>query len=65
MIGERREVLVLAERERGTGRLAGLTSNYVEVVFDGPDDLARRFATVMINDANAERTVATLQEPAA
>ncbi len=65
MIGERREVLVLAERERGTRRLAGLTSNYVEVVFDGPDDLARRFATVMIKDANAERTVATLEEPAA
>ncbi len=65
MIGERREVLVLAERERGTGRLAGLTSNYVEVVFDGPDDLARRFATVMISDANAERTVAKLEDPAA
>lgn len=65
MIGERREVLVLAERERGTGRLVGLTSNYVEVVFDGPGDLARRFATVTISDASAERTVATLEEPAA
>ena len=65
MIGERREALVLAERERGTGRLAGLTSNYVEVVFDGPSDLARRFAVVRISDASAERTLAALEEPAA
>ncbi len=65
MIGERREVLVLAEPERGTGRLVGLTSNYVEVVFNGPGSLARRFTTVTISEASAERTVATLEESAA
>jgi len=37
----------------------------VEVVFDGPDDLARRFVTVTVRDASAERTLASLEEPAA
>jgi threonylcarbamoyladenosine tRNA methylthiotransferase MtaB len=62
MIGERRDVLVLAERDRLTGRLCGLTSNYVEVVFDGPPDLARQFATVRITEAREERTEAVLEE---
>jgi len=65
MVGQRRDVVVLAERERETGRLLGLTGNYVEVVFDGPGDLARRFVTVTVRDASAERTLATLEEPAA
>jgi threonylcarbamoyladenosine tRNA methylthiotransferase MtaB len=65
MVGQRRDVVVLAERERETGRLLGLTGNYVEVVFDGPDDLARRFVTVTVRDASAERTLASLEEPAA
>ncbi|HET8577781.1 MAG TPA: tRNA (N(6)-L-threonylcarbamoyladenosine(37)-C(2))-methylthiotransferase MtaB [Methylomirabilota bacterium] len=62
MVGERREVLVLAERERGTGRLVGLASNYVEVVFDGPAGLERRLVTVTIREASAERTLAALEE---
>jgi len=33
-------VLVLQERDRETGFLTGLTSNYVEVLFGGPADLA-------------------------
>jgi threonylcarbamoyladenosine tRNA methylthiotransferase MtaB len=65
MVGQRREVVVLAERERETGRLLGLTGNYVEVAFDGPADLARRIVTVTVSGASAERTVATLEEPAA
>ena len=65
MVGQRRDVVVLAERERETGRLLGLTGNYVEVVFEGPGDLARRFVTVTVRDASAERTLATLEEPAA
>jgi len=65
MVGQRRDVVVLAERERETGRLLGLTGNYVEVVFDGPGDLARRFVTVTVRDASADRTLATLEEPAA
>jgi threonylcarbamoyladenosine tRNA methylthiotransferase MtaB len=62
LVGERRPVLVLNERDRDTGRLCGLTSNYVEVVFDGPGALARRFATVRITEARADRTLATLED---
>jgi threonylcarbamoyladenosine tRNA methylthiotransferase MtaB len=62
MIGRRREVVVLAERDRDTGWLCGLTSNYVEVVFEGPRDLARRFVAVRITDATTARTQAILEE---
>jgi threonylcarbamoyladenosine tRNA methylthiotransferase MtaB len=62
MVGREREVLVLAERDRDTGRLSGLTSNYVEVVFDGPEGLARRFARVRLTDARVDHTLATLEE---
>lgn len=65
MIGERREVLVLGERDRATGLLSGLTSNYVEVVFDGPENLARRFARVTVTDAEVDHTFATFEEAAA
>jgi threonylcarbamoyladenosine tRNA methylthiotransferase MtaB len=65
MIGQRRDVVVLAERERETGRLLGLTGNYVEVVFDGPNELARRVVAVTVRDASAERTLASLEEAAA
>jgi threonylcarbamoyladenosine tRNA methylthiotransferase MtaB len=62
LVGRPREVVVLAERERATGLWAGLTANYVEALFDGPSDLARRFARVTITEAGAERTVARLEE---
>ncbi len=56
LVGQRRDVLVLAARDRETGFLAGLTSNYVEVLFDGPADLARRLARVRITAAGTDRT---------
>jgi threonylcarbamoyladenosine tRNA methylthiotransferase MtaB len=62
MIGQRREVLVLAERDRDTGLLSGLTSNYVEVVFDGPESLARGFARVTITDADISHTFGAFEE---
>jgi threonylcarbamoyladenosine tRNA methylthiotransferase MtaB len=45
-LGRELEVLVLEHRDRETGRLQGLTDNYLEVAFDGPDALMRRFARV-------------------
>jgi threonylcarbamoyladenosine tRNA methylthiotransferase MtaB len=62
LVGQQREVVVLAERDRETGFLTGLTSNYVEVLFDGPADLARRFARVRITAAGVDRTFAVLEE---
>jgi threonylcarbamoyladenosine tRNA methylthiotransferase MtaB len=52
------EVLVLEERDKATGRLAGLTGNYVEILFDGPNEWMGRFITVTVTDANSDRTLA-------
>jgi threonylcarbamoyladenosine tRNA methylthiotransferase MtaB len=48
LLGRREDVLVLEERDRATGDLVGLTGNYVEVTFPGPDDLRRRPARVCV-----------------
>ena len=62
MIGQQRDVLVLTARDRRTGLLSGLTSNYVEVLFDGPDELARSFARVTITRAEPDHTFASFSE---
>jgi tRNA A37 methylthiotransferase MiaB len=45
-VGRELDVLVLDQRERETGRLVGLTDNYLEVAFPGSDALMRGFARV-------------------
>ncbi|HET7874075.1 MAG TPA: tRNA (N(6)-L-threonylcarbamoyladenosine(37)-C(2))-methylthiotransferase MtaB [Methylomirabilota bacterium] len=61
LLGQQREVVVLGERDRQTGLAAGLTSNYVEVLFDEPGDLARRFASVTIREVSPQRTLGRLE----
>jgi threonylcarbamoyladenosine tRNA methylthiotransferase MtaB len=61
LVGRRVDVLVLAERDRGTGFLTGLTSNYVELLFDGPPELARRFARIRVTAAGTDRTFGVLE----
>jgi threonylcarbamoyladenosine tRNA methylthiotransferase MtaB len=56
MIGERHDGIVLEHRDRETGSLVGLTGNYVEVVFDGPDALRRTMASLRVTDATDMRT---------
>jgi threonylcarbamoyladenosine tRNA methylthiotransferase MtaB len=56
MIGSTREALILESRDPRTGGLVGLTSNYVEVVFEGPDALMRRMVPVVVTAADADRT---------
>jgi threonylcarbamoyladenosine tRNA methylthiotransferase MtaB len=51
LLGRAVEVLVLEERS-SEGQLTGLTSNYVEVSFAGPEGLGRRFATVRLTDTD-------------
>jgi threonylcarbamoyladenosine tRNA methylthiotransferase MtaB len=51
LLGRDREVLVLEGREP-EGTLTGLTSNFVEVTFAGPEGLGRRFATVRLTEAD-------------
>lgn len=51
LLGRAVEVLVLEERQ-ADGRLTGLTSNYVEVSFAGPEGLGRRFAPVRLTETD-------------
>src|SRR5262249_1300797 len=60
LVGSDQDVLVLETRERATGALVGLTGNYVEVAFDGPDSLMRTLARVRVTGADAARTVGEL-----
>jgi threonylcarbamoyladenosine tRNA methylthiotransferase MtaB len=53
LVGRVEDVLVLETRDRVSGGLVGLTGNYVEVVFDGPDALTRRVARVRLTGAGA------------
>jgi threonylcarbamoyladenosine tRNA methylthiotransferase MtaB len=62
LVGTRREVLVLDARDRRTGLRSGLTSNYVEVLFPGPEDLGRRMATIEIAEVRGDRTHGRLVE---
>ena len=62
LVGSAREVLVLEARDHQTGLLSGLTSNYVEVLFPGPDGLGRRIATVEVDEVRGERTHGRLVE---
>jgi threonylcarbamoyladenosine tRNA methylthiotransferase MtaB len=60
LVGTAQDVLVLETRERATGALVGLTGNYVEIAFDGPDGLMRTLARVRVTGADAARTVGEL-----
>jgi len=62
MVGGRRDAVVLGARDRRTGLLAGLTDNYVEVLFDGPDTLGRRVVPLTITEARADRTQGRIEE---
>jgi threonylcarbamoyladenosine tRNA methylthiotransferase MtaB len=56
-VGREMDVLVLERREREDGPLVGLTDNYLEVAFLGPDTLMRRFARVRVEGAGGARLV--------
>ncbi len=61
LVGQPCQVLVLGARDRATGLLSGLTANYVEVLFEGPDSLARRFVSVAVSSATVDRTFGRLE----
>ena len=62
LVGRQRDAVVLGARDRRTGLLAGLTDNYVEVLFDGPDTLRRRVVPLTITEAQPDRTHGQLEE---
>ena len=56
LVGRVEDVLVLETRDRDHGRLVGLTGHYVEVTFDGPDDLMRTMVPVRVTAATSRWT---------
>jgi threonylcarbamoyladenosine tRNA methylthiotransferase MtaB len=56
LVGRGEDVLVLETRDRASGRLVGLTGNYVEVGFEGPDSLMGTITRVRLTAATAEAT---------
>jgi threonylcarbamoyladenosine tRNA methylthiotransferase MtaB len=60
LLGRTLEVLGLETRDRATGLLIGLTGNYVEVLFDGPDAWMGRFVNVRVTRVEPERTLGEL-----
>ena len=65
LVGRVEEVLVLESLERVTGRLVGLTGNYVEVVFSGAPSLVRTLATVRVTAVQGDRALGELEAPGA
>ena len=61
LIGSLEDVLVLGTRDRTTGSLVGLTGNYVEVVFPGPERLMRNLAHVRVTGVRGDRAVGELE----
>jgi len=61
LLGQRRPVLVLGERDRDSGLRCGLTSNYVEVLFAGPEELTRELVEVRITEVTDARTLGALE----
>jgi threonylcarbamoyladenosine tRNA methylthiotransferase MtaB len=60
-VGKTIEVLVLETRDRTTGLLTGLTGNYIEVLFEGPDDLMRGLVNITITETQLDRTLGELK----
>jgi tRNA A37 methylthiotransferase MiaB len=59
-VGREQRVLVLEHREAESGRLLGLTDNYLEVAFPGPDTLMRGFAQVRATGPGGPRAEGVL-----
>ena len=53
LVGRTEDVLVLETPDRATGGLVGLTGNYLEVVFDGPEALRGRMVRVRVAGVDA------------
>ena len=61
--GNEVEVLVLETRDKATGLLSGLTSDYLEVLFPGDDRLMRRYLATRVIEITPDRTFGMLVGP--
>ncbi len=57
MVGQTSQVLVLGERDKAGGLLTGLTGNYVEVLFGGPDEWMGRFVDLAVTHVTSDWTL--------
>jgi len=64
LVGRVEDVLVLQTRDRLTGDLTGLTGNFVEVTFPGPDRLIRRLVRIRVMAAGPDGVRARLEDAA-
>jgi len=55
--GHRATVLVENRRDRGTGQLKGITSNYITVLMEGDDHLMNTFQEVRLNGLHDDQTM--------
>jgi threonylcarbamoyladenosine tRNA methylthiotransferase MtaB len=62
LVGRTEDALVLETRERASGNLVGLTGNFVEVTFAGPDHLRRRLARVRVTAAGDDAVQGVLED---
>jgi threonylcarbamoyladenosine tRNA methylthiotransferase MtaB len=62
MVGRTEDALVLERRDRLSGGLVGLTGNFVEVVFAGPDRLRRRLVRVRVTEVGDETARGVLED---
>ena len=62
MVGRIEEALVLDTRERAGGRLVGLTGNFVEVTFAGPDRMQGRLVRVRVTAAGEHAALGVLED---
>lgn len=60
LLGRVEDVLVLETRDRASGRLVGLTGNYVEAQFEGTDDLMGTMTRVRLTASTPTETVGAL-----
>ena len=61
LVGHVEEVLVLETVDRTTGRLVGLTGNFVEAVFPGPPRLMRTLTKIRVTGVQEDRTLGELE----
>ena len=59
-LGQELEVMVWRRRHKKTGKLVGLTDNYIKVQFDGADALLGRRARIRLDELDGACTVGTL-----
>lgn len=61
-LGRTKEVLVISKRDKLSGKLRGMTDNYIDILFDGPDELMNTYQMVKIVTVTDERVTGGLQE---